>query len=185
VRRSNNRRHSTLTTPDPVGGSRPRVADDFGAPSRGAKAFEDAADQEAILELFRHPRGKGTLPNPDAEATASNPLCGESATVTLSLDRGPTEARVSDIRFQSDGCSISLASASIMADLVRGRSATEIQSLVDALGALLGGDRSPTVMDTVGPLRILGGVAKFPGRIACALLPWNALLLALQPTGRP
>jgi nitrogen fixation protein NifU and related proteins len=180
-----NSRRSTLTTPDPAGDSSPRSAGDAGALTRGGKAVDDAADLEAILELFRHPRGKGAVPNPDAEATANNPLCGESMTVTLSLDRSRGEPRVSDARFQSDGCSISLASASIMTELVRGLSAAEVQSLIDALKALLRGDQSPAVTDMVGRLRILGGVARFPGRVACALLPWDALSRALQPTSRP
>jgi nitrogen fixation NifU-like protein len=120
---------------------------------------------------------------PDAQATASNPLCGESVTVTLSLDLGQPDPRVTDIRFQSDGCSISQASASMMTDLVRGKSEAEILSLARALQALLRGDLSE--LGALGPLRILGSVARLPSRVACALLPWDALRRALDSATLP
>ena len=176
----NLRQPSTPTTPDPAGGPVPLA-------TAGRPVVEipmlDAADQEAILELFRRPHGKGTLSIPDAQATVSNPLCGEAVTVTLSLDHGQAEPRVTDIRFQSDGCSISQASASMMTDLVRGRSEAEIRSLAGSLHALLHGDRSEA--GALGRLRILGGVARLPSRVACALLPWDALLRALECRALP
>ncbi len=145
-----------------------------------ASPLLDAADQEVILEHFRRPLGKGTLSAPDASTTVSNPLCGESVTVAISLDRGPQEPTVTDIRFSSDGCSITQASASIMTELVRGQSGSAIRARADALRALLRGDRSDAITQAVGPLRVFGGVARLPARVACAMLPWEALLRAMD-----
>jgi nitrogen fixation protein NifU and related proteins len=148
-------------------------------PDRGGGPAPNAADQDAILALFRSPHGKGTLPAPDVQATVNNPLCGEDVTVTVALDRGHNEPRVADLRFSSDGCSISQASASIMTDLARGQSVAEIRARASALRALLRGDRSAAVTEAVGPLRVFEGVARLPARVACAMLPWEALLRAL------
>jgi len=155
--------------PDPTGGL------------AAAAPLLDAADQEVILEHFRRPHGKGTLLAPDAAATVTNPLCGECVTVAVSLDRGQQESRVTDIRFSSDGCSISQASASMMTDLVQGQSESVIRARADALRALLRGDRSDAVTQAVGPLRVFGGVARLPARVSCAMLPWDALAAALPP----
>jgi nitrogen fixation NifU-like protein len=149
-------------------------------PDRAGGPAPDAADQEAILALFRSPHGKGSLPAPDVQATVSNPLCGEEVTVTVALDHRHPEPLVADLRFSSDGCSISQASASIMTDLSRGQSVTEIRARANALRALLRGDRSAAVTEAVGPLRVFEGVARLPARVACAMLPWEALLRALD-----
>lgn len=148
-------------------------------PDRAGGAAPNAHDQEAILALFRSPHGKGTLSAPDVQATVSNPLCGEEVTVTVALDRRRDEPLVADLRFSSDGCSISQASASMMTDLVRGESVTEIRARASALRALLRGDQSEAVTSAVGPLLVLRGVSRLPARVACAMLPWEALMRAL------
>lgn len=144
----------------------------------GSAALE-ALYQEQILAHYRHPHGKGTLPVADATITVRNPLCGEEATVTVALDRTGPDVRVHDIRFSGDGCSISQASASMMTDLVRGRTATEIAALSAQFAALLRGDAAATRDEGLGPLQAFATLSRVPARIPCALLAWKALAAAI------
>jgi nitrogen fixation protein NifU and related proteins len=152
------------------------------AHSAGARgpASLDALYQEQILDHYRRPHGKGALATPDATATARNPLCGEELTVSVQLDHQAADVRVADVRFAGQGCSISTASASMMTDLARGRSAAELTALTARLTALLQGDRDAARDETLGPLRAFTGVARVPVRIPCALLAWEALRQALN-----
>ncbi len=144
----------------------------------GSAALEELY-QEQILAHYRHPHGKGTLPAADATATVRNPLCGEEATVTVSLDRTGPDIRVRDIRFTGDGCSISQASASMMTDLVRGLSQTEIAALTDRFEALLRGNAAATHDTSLGPLQAFATLSRVPARIPCAMLAWKALANAI------
>ncbi len=147
--------------------------------SAGSAALE-ALYQEQILAHYRHPHGKGTLPTADATATVHNPLCGEEATVTVALDRTGPDVRVRDVGFSSDGCSISQASASMMTDLVRGRTAAEIATLTGRFAALLRGDAAATLDESLGPLQAFATMSRVPARIPCALLAWKALAAAVR-----
>jgi nitrogen fixation protein NifU and related proteins len=149
-----------------------------GTPLAGSAAL-DALYQEQILEHYRRPHGKGTLPAADATATVRNPLCGEEATVTVALDRTGPEVRVSDIRFTGDGCSISQASASMMTDMVRGLTAPEIASLTERFTQLLHGDATAKHGANLGPLHAFATMSRVPARIPCALLAWKALAQAI------
>jgi nitrogen fixation NifU-like protein len=150
-----------------------------GTPLAGSAAL-DALYQEQILEHYRHPHGKGTLPAADATATVHNPLCGEEATVTITLGRAGPDLRVVDIRFEGDGCSISQASASMMTDLVRGHTVTEIAALAERFACLLSGDAAATRDEGLGPLQAFATISRVPARIPCALLSWKALAAALR-----
>jgi nitrogen fixation protein NifU and related proteins len=136
--------------------------------------------QEQILEHFRHPHGKGVIESPDASATVRNPLCGEEVTVAIAIDRSTDGDRVSVIRFQSDGCSITQASASMMSELARGRTFEEIEALAARIRALVSGDPTPADDDALGPAVALRVVARVPARIPCAMLPWDAIVRALH-----
>ena len=131
--------------------------------------------QEMILDHYRRPRNKGTLENADASVEMKNPLCGDEIGLQVAFDGDA----VSDLRFSGRGCSISQASASMMTQLVKGKRKVEIDAIRNQfrgllLGAPSGGDES-----RLGPLRALSGVARFPARVKCALLAWNALESAL------
>jgi nitrogen fixation protein NifU and related proteins len=143
-------------------------------------AGQDFAYQERILEHFRRPNGKGVLESPDATATVRNPLCGEEITVTVALDRSGDEIRLRDLRFQSDGCSITQASASMMTELTRGRTAHEIDDLAARVRALASGESTAADVDLLGPAVALRMVARVPARIPCAMLPWDALVRAMR-----
>jgi nitrogen fixation NifU-like protein len=144
--------------------------------SRPERSAEIAAlYQELILDHYRRPRNKGTLENADAIAEMKNPLCGDEITLQVAFSGNG----VGDLRFSGRGCSISQASASMMTQLVKGKGAEEIDALRNRFREMMLGDTSAVTDEKLGPLRALSGVARFPARVKCALLAWNALESAL------
>ena len=131
--------------------------------------------QELILDHYRRPRNKGTLERADASAEVKNPLCGDEIGLQVAFDGDC----VCDLRFSGRGCSISQASASMMTQLVKGKSTAEIEELRKQFRDLMLGNASAGDDGQLGQLRALSGVARFPARIRCALLAWNALESAL------
>jgi len=147
--------------------------------SRPERSAEIAAlYQEMILDHYRRPRNKGTLENADASAEMKNPLCGDEITLQVAFNGNG----VADLRFSGRGCSISQASASMMTQLVKGKDADEIAALRTRFRDMVLGDPSAGADEKLGSLRALSGVARFPSRVKCALLAWNALENAM--TGR-
>jgi nitrogen fixation NifU-like protein len=131
--------------------------------------------QEMILDHYRRPRNKGTLENADASVEMKNPLCGDEIAVQVAFEGD----NVRDLKFSGRGCSISQASASMMTQLVKGKSADEIQQIWKLFRDLMLGDSKAALDDRLASLRPLSGVARFPARVKCALLAWNALESAL------
>ena len=148
--------------------------------------------REVVLDHYRNPRGKGTLPTPPAErAEGYNPYCGDEVTVYIEEQDGTVR-----LAWEGVGCSISQASASMMARGVTGKSADEARQLLlrfremldlhgekltDAESEAAGGlDRSKQA--ELGDLMALEGVVKLPVRLKCALLPWTTLAEALDRT---
>ena len=130
--------------------------------------------QELILDHYRRPRNKGELEGASTSVIMKNPLCGDEVALHVKFDGD----RVGDVRFSGRGCSISLASASMMTQLVKGKSAGEIEQLRDTFRGMVMGTTSADadeVVGTMGSLRALSGVSRFPARVKCALLAWNAL----------
>ncbi|MGH9418492.1 MAG: Fe-S cluster assembly sulfur transfer protein SufU [Thermoanaerobaculia bacterium] len=132
--------------------------------------------QELILDHYRRPRNKGTLENADASVEMKNPLCGDEIGLQVAFEGNS----VGDLRFSGRGCSISQASASMMTQLVKGKNAEEIEALRNRFRDLMLGDQSAADDQSLGSLRALSGVARFPARVRCALLAWNALETALS-----
>lgn len=159
--------------------------DPKGAPASDARLA--AMYQDIILDHYRRPRGKGALDaaagGADADLLAAerrNPLCGDEVALQLLVD-GDT---VREARFTGQGCSISQASASMLTQAVRGKTRAEAEALVRRFVALAHGDAEAAADKTLGELRALQGVARFPARIRCATLAWGALDDALKG-GRP
>jgi nitrogen fixation NifU-like protein len=128
--------------------------------------------QEIILDHYKHPRGQRTLADPQGEAFHVNPTCGDEITVQVQItDEGETI-----IGHQGQGCSISQASASVMTELLDGHDAADIDRTHEAFLALMHarGAGEPDE-DVLGDGVAFAGVAKYPARIKCALLPWMAL----------
>ena len=148
--------------------------------SRPERSAEIAAlYQEIILDHYRRPRNKGTLENADASAEMKNPLCGDEITLQVSFNG----TGVDDLRFSGRGCSISQASASMMTQLVKGKGADEIAALRTRFREMMLGDASAGTDEKLGSLRSLSGGARFPARVKCALLAWNALESAMAERG--
>jgi nitrogen fixation NifU-like protein len=130
--------------------------------------------REVILDHNRSPRNFGRLTPADAEADGHNPLCGDQLHLTLRL-KGD---RLSELAFDGSGCAISVASASLMSEAVKGKSRAEIEALYREVHALLtGGNTEPS--PALGKLLALGGVREFPARVKCASLCWHTLQAAL------
>jgi nitrogen fixation NifU-like protein len=132
--------------------------------------------QELILDHYRRPRNKGVLPNHTHAVALNNPLCGDEIDLQL-LVEGDV---IKDVRFIGRGCSISQAAASMMTQLIKARPRTEAMAAARRMSAMMQGDESAAKDPSLGELRALAGVAKFPVRVKCALLPWNALTDALK-----
>lgn len=131
--------------------------------------------REVILDHNRNPRNAGRLEPADAEALGHNPLCGDSLDLTLRLEG----ERITDVRFRGEGCAISVASASLMTEAIRGRTIAEATALFDEVHALLtvpGHEPAPTL----GKLMALAGVREYPARVKCAALGWRTLQAALE-----
>jgi nitrogen fixation protein NifU and related proteins len=131
--------------------------------------------RDVILDHNRSPRNFGRLEPADAAAVGHNPLCGDALSLTLRLDGD----RLSELRFNGQGCAISVASASLMSEAVTGKTRAEIEALYRQVHALLTeASYQPTL--PLGKLMALGGVREFPARVKCASLCWHTLQAALN-----
>ncbi len=129
--------------------------------------------REVILDHYKHPRNRGRVEGPGAaEVELQNPTCGDEIRLSLRLQDG----RIADLRFEGRGCSISMASASMMTEACRGLAPERAAELCAGFKAMLAGGGAA---DELGDLQALSGVAQFPVRVKCATLAWNALLRAL------
>ena len=126
------------------------------------------------MDHKRAPRHFGTLAAPTHQARGQNPQCGDDLQVALVVDNG----RVSDIRFNGQGCAICIASASMMTEAVLGQEVALAQALQARFRAVLTG-QMVSEEAPLGKLVSLAGVRRYPGRIKCALLGWHALMHAL------
>jgi nitrogen fixation NifU-like protein len=161
--------------------------------------------REIILDHYRNPRNRGELPTPPAHAeTGFNPLCGDEITVYLQLDGD----RLTDVKLNGQGCSISQSSASMMSTAVKGKSVAETRATIRTFKSMMSiheqrldgpadvdpgqdagtdGATDPSLAGpglepavSLGDLEALQGVVKFPVRIKCATLSWNTLTQALD-----
>jgi nitrogen fixation NifU-like protein len=130
--------------------------------------------QDVVMDHKRAPRHFGTLAAPTHRARGQNPQCGDDLQVALVVDNG----RVSDIRFNGQGCAICIASASMMTEAVLGQEVALAQALQARFRAVLTG-QMVSEEAPLGKLVSLAGVRHYPGRIKCALLGWHALMHAL------
>ena len=132
--------------------------------------------QEVLVDHGKHPRNFRALPDADRTAEGSNPLCGDELTVSVRLRKG----RIEEIAFHGAGCAVSVASASMMTLAVKGQVSAGVESLAERVRQLVAGDGAAAAQ--LGDLAALSGVAQFPARVKCALLPWRALEAALAGT---
>ena len=137
--------------------------------------------QEVILDHNRSPRNFGALPQCNRRAAGHNPLCGDVVTVYLTV----ADDRVGDLRFEGKGCAISVASASIMTELIKGRTVAEARAVFAHFRCVVTGneDRDDSLDEDLDKLQVLSGVREFPMRVKCATLAWHTLAAALDDRG--
>jgi nitrogen fixation NifU-like protein len=133
----------------------------------------DSLFQELILEHYKRPRNKGDLPDANRRIHMNNPTCGDEVWLQLRMEGDV----VADVRFVGEGCSIS--QASMMTVRLKGRTREEAAALIERFTAMMHGDEEAARDRSLGDLRALAGVSRFPVRVKCALLGWNALEAAL------
>jgi len=137
--------------------------------------------QEVILDHSRHPRHFGPLEHATHNGEGHNPLCGDRVKVHLIVD---ADHRIADIRFEGRGCAISQASASLMTDMVMGRTVEEAETLMGGFLDLVKGEITATLPeDDMDRLNVMAGVSAFPMRVKCATLAWHTMKSALDEGG--
>jgi nitrogen fixation NifU-like protein len=135
----------------------------------------DAMYQEIILDHYKHPHNAGLREPYEAEVHHVNPTCGDEVTLRVHLTGDGADAIVEDVSYDAEGCSISQAAASVMADLVIGKRVADAAAIHDEFLQLMQGRGTvepdeETLEDGIA----FAGVAKFPARVKCALLSWMA-----------
>jgi len=130
---------------------------------------------QIVLDHYHKPRNRGSLKQPSASAEVANVFCGDEVKLELAIQGD----RVAAVRFLGQGCSISQASASMLTEAAMGLSLEEVEALVETFkGMMNGSDQVDT--KSLGDLEALQGVRRFPARVKCATLAWNALQQALD-----
>ena len=132
--------------------------------------------QEVILDHSRRPRNFGELPDATVRVHGDNPACGDEIDLAVRLGR---DGAIEEIKFSGHGCAISQASASMMTTKLKGKGRDEAMLTLRAFQDLVTGHANDT-SESLGDLRLLRGVRKFPQRVKCAMLPWRAIEQALQ-----
>jgi nitrogen fixation NifU-like protein len=142
--------------------------------------FDDLTDlyQQLILDHSKSPRNFRVLPGANRTAQGTNPLCGDHYTIYATVDGD----LLKDISFQGSGCAISKASASILTESLKGKTKAEVKALFDKVHEMVTTGKTP---DSLGKLGALAGVHKFPARVKCAILPWHAVVAAIEGKSEP
>jgi nitrogen fixation protein NifU and related proteins len=128
---------------------------------------------QVIMDHYKNPRNRGELEDADLEEHLLNPLCGDEVTVYANI----RDARISDVKFDGRGCSISQASASMMTERLAGRSREEAEAEISRFKAMMVGEEEFPEMDDLAALK---GVIQYPSRIKCATLAWTAFQRGLE-----
>jgi len=135
----------------------------------------DSLYRDVLLDHYRTPRGRAAIADPDVVNEGQNPLCGD----VIRLELKVAGNRIGQVHVHGKGCSISVASGSMLAELVAGKSEAEAERLIGIVKDLMHGTPLPADLET-GDLDALEGIKNFPVRVKCALLPWTTLEDALK-----
>ena len=138
----------------------------------------DELYRELILDHYRRPRNTDPLPNAQLKAEGFNPFCGDQVNLQILVNSSGTIEAVGQ---QGKGCSISQASASMLTEILKGKSVEEAQATSDTFRRLMRGEEvDESELEALGDIEALLGVRKFPIRIKCALLPWTTMEEAIE-----
>lgn len=135
--------------------------------------------QEIIVDHGKQPRNFGKLEHANHCQVGHNPLCGDRLTLYINERNG----KVEDVHFEGAGCAISVASASLMTEAVKGKTIQEIDQLFEGFHHLVTEGKEP--QEDLGKLAVFSGVAEFPVRVKCATLAWHTLKAALSNDPNP
>ncbi|MEJ2636313.1 MAG: SUF system NifU family Fe-S cluster assembly protein [Calditrichia bacterium] len=133
--------------------------------------------QEIILDHYKHPHNFGEGQPTCTAVELDNPVCGDHIKLMLEIDE---KGIVKDVKFSGGGCAISVASASIMTDEIKGKSVAEVEKIVGDVLKTLRGEQDPDSLDEYGDLVALKGVTRYPVRVKCATLSWHAVQDAIK-----
>jgi nitrogen fixation protein NifU and related proteins len=125
--------------------------------------------RRVIMDHYKNPRNQGTIDDGNVTVDLNNPTCGDRISLQMQFENGT----VKNAKFKGEGCSISMASASMMTDAVKGKTFEEALALAEKFSSLMKGES--VAFDEYEDIEALSGVNKFPARIKCATLAWNAL----------
>lgn len=131
--------------------------------------------RRVIMDHYKNPRNRGTFEEESVSIDLNNPTCGDKIQLQLQVEDGKVKAA----KFLGEGCSISLSSASMMTDAVKGKTLEEALEMAEKFSGLMKGE---DVEFEYEDLEALSGVNKFPARIKCATLAWNALRKGIEQT---
>lgn len=137
--------------------------------------------RDVIVDHNRNPRNFGKLEPADAHADGHNPLCGDRLSLYVNLDGD----RIREAKFDGSGCAISVASASLLTEAVKGKTRAEVKALFEDMHTLLTQHDANVDLSTLGKLAALSGVREFPARVKCASLCWHTLNAALERQAAP
>ncbi|MFC5647638.1 Fe-S cluster assembly sulfur transfer protein SufU [Paenibacillus solisilvae] len=130
--------------------------------------------RRVIMDHYKNPRNRGTLDNDALTINLNNPTCGDRISLQLEVE----DEIVKQAKFTGEGCSISMSSASMMTEAVIGKTVDEAVAMADKFSSLVkGGD---VEFEELEDIEALSGVSKFPARIKCATLSWNALRKGIE-----
>jgi nitrogen fixation NifU-like protein len=136
--------------------------------------------QEVVFDHNRNPRNFRVMADANRKIDGFNPLCGDRITLYARVEDGVIE----DVSFQGSGCAISTASASLMTEIVRGKTEQEAETLFDLFHRITTGKNGDEVnLEEIGKLAVLAGVRAYPARVKCATLAWHSLQAALKNDG--
>jgi nitrogen fixation protein NifU and related proteins len=138
--------------------------------------------QQIILDHCRKPRNRNKLQHSNKQAEGMNPLCGDKFKVYLQIENGI----ICDIGFDGSGCAISIASASMMTEIMKAKTEVEAKTIHDKFVHLLTGEAEVSLdTESLAALAVFSSVRQFPVRIRCATLPWQTLRSALEQNPIP
>ncbi len=136
-------------------------------------AFLDQLYKELILEHYKKPRNKGSLPPPVITAEGLNPSCGDELELFLRVE----DDKITAVKFTGEGCAISQSSASMMTEAIQGKTLAEVRELTQAFKDMIHGSEP---VESLGDLKMLQGISKLHARVKCATLAWVTLEQALE-----
>lgn len=131
--------------------------------------------REVIMDHYKAPRGKKPIPRHDISSGGHNPACGDEITMEAEVDNGVLK----EIHVDCQGCAISIASGSMLAEIVKGRSFEQIEQIADIVKKMLKGEIEE-LPEEYGDIDALKGVRRFPVRVKCALLSWVTLVEGIR-----